>query len=299
MPGVVDVKQIPQGVAVYADEHLRGAEGPRRAEGRMGPVQGRDPLERTSSRPTIAKLLRREGPGGRPSGRCRQGLRRAGVQTLEARSSSRSSPMRRWSRSTRSSCEPRMARIDIYSGAQFPGMDQAHAPPRCSASIRPGAASTPSSPAAASAGARSSARPTCSEAADGLQGDRRQTRPVKHMWTREDDIRGGFYRPMYVHQHARRRRRGRQDRRLGPGDRRPVDHGARPSSTRPRSRAPPNLPYAIANLRVDVAQRDAAGAAAVVALGRPHPYRLRRRDLRRRAAARWAARIRSRAGWRC
>ncbi len=24
-------------------------------------------------------------------------------------------------------------------------------------------------------------------------------RPVKHMWTREDDIRGGFYRPMYLH----------------------------------------------------------------------------------------------------
>jgi isoquinoline 1-oxidoreductase beta subunit len=25
------------------------------------------------------------------------------------------------------------------------------------------------------------------------------TRPVKHMWTREDDLRGGYYRPMYVH----------------------------------------------------------------------------------------------------
>ena len=24
-------------------------------------------------------------------------------------------------------------------------------------------------------------------------------RPLKHMWTREDDIRGGYYRPMYVH----------------------------------------------------------------------------------------------------
>ncbi|OWK22850.1 hypothetical protein AJ87_37735 [Rhizobium yanglingense] len=26
-----------------------------------------------------------------------------------------------------------------------------------------------------------------------------QSRPVKHMWTREDDIRGGYYRPMYLH----------------------------------------------------------------------------------------------------
>ena len=25
------------------------------------------------------------------------------------------------------------------------------------------------------------------------------SRPVKHLWLREDDIRGGFYRPVYVH----------------------------------------------------------------------------------------------------
>ena len=49
--------------------------------------------------------------------------------------------------------------------------------------------------------------------------------PVKVQWTREDDMTGGRYRPMYVHKLSRRPRRRRQAGRLAAAHRRPVDPG--------------------------------------------------------------------------
>ena len=69
--------------------------------------------------------------------------------------------------------------------------------------------------------------------------------PVKTVWTREDDVRGGYYRPMFLHRVAGRARRRRHAR--WPGTTRwsasrcwPVRRSrrlARTASTRPRSRA--------------------------------------------------------------
>ena len=83
VPGVVDVKQVPQGVAVYADNTFAALKGRAALEGRMGSLQGRNPLQqRTRSR--FRKDVRREGPGGGEPRRRRQGVSAEGVQSLEA-----------------------------------------------------------------------------------------------------------------------------------------------------------------------------------------------------------------------
>ena len=45
-PGVVDVKQIPSGVAVYAQRHLAGDEGPRAPEDHLGRQRRREARHR-------------------------------------------------------------------------------------------------------------------------------------------------------------------------------------------------------------------------------------------------------------
>ena len=159
--------------------------------------------------------------------------------------------------------------LDIYTGAQFPGMDQATAAQ--DARPRSGEGAPPH------AARRRQLRPPRAVrlalhagGGRGLQGDRRHHVRVKHMWTREDDIRGGFYRPMYVH-----RMKGAIDADgkivgLGPDHRRPVDHGqGRPRRTTRRSKARPTCPTRSANLRVishnmQLACRRSGGARSAI-----------------------------------
>ena len=49
------------------------------------------------------------------------------------------------------------------------------------------------------------------------------SRPVKVQWTRDNDMRGGRYRPAYVHAREGGTRQGRQSDRLAEPHRRPVD----------------------------------------------------------------------------
>ena len=129
--------------------------------------------------------------------------------------------------------------------------------------------------------------------------------PVKVQWTRENDMKGGRYRPAYVHRGEGRARRRRQARRLGPSHRRPVDHGGRAvrgddrGRRRPdlgRGRAAPALRHPEPQGRADDDRR--AGAGALVALGRLDAQRLRGRDLPRRARRGGRQPIRSSSGWR-
>jgi isoquinoline 1-oxidoreductase beta subunit len=87
--------------------------------------------------------------------------------------------------------------IDCYNGAQFPGMDKAAIAEICA--VDPAMVRVNTQLAGGSFGRRAQfGSPYMREAAEVFAASG-MTRPVKHMWTREDDIRGGFYRPIVVH----------------------------------------------------------------------------------------------------
>ena len=87
--------------------------------------------------------------------------------------------------------------IDCYNGAQFPGQDKAAIADVCG--IDPSKVRVNTQLAGGSFGRRAQfGSPYMREAAEAFKASG-MTRPMKHIWTREDDIRGGFYRPIYVH----------------------------------------------------------------------------------------------------
>ena len=111
-------------------------------------------------------------------------------------------------------------------------------------------------------------------------------RPLKHMWTREDDLRGGYLSADVRAQDEGRDRRGGKivawdqiivgQSIMGKASTELDDTSVEGAS---------DLPYGIGNLRVVSHNVAACHPATLVAFGRPHAHRLCGRDLRRRAAA--------------
>ncbi|HEY9058349.1 MAG TPA: xanthine dehydrogenase family protein molybdopterin-binding subunit, partial [Aurantimonas sp.] len=87
--------------------------------------------------------------------------------------------------------------IDCYNGSQFPGQDKAAIAEVCG--VDPAKVRVNTQLAGGSFGRRAQfGSPYMREAAEAFKASG-MTRPIKHIWTREDDIRGGFYRPIFVH----------------------------------------------------------------------------------------------------
>jgi isoquinoline 1-oxidoreductase beta subunit len=194
--GVVDVKRILQGVAVYADNTFAA-------------LKGRDALkiewdmstaETRSSSQLAAEYTRHfDQPGltATDNGNVDTALKQEGLETLEAEivfPFLAHAPM-----------EPLDAvfikqadgSVDIYNGAQFPGFDQQVAAQILK--LDESRVRVNTQLAGGSFGRKAQfGSPYMQEAATvyALSGG---DRPLKHMWTREDDIQGGFYRPMYAH----------------------------------------------------------------------------------------------------
>jgi isoquinoline 1-oxidoreductase beta subunit len=196
VPGVVAVKAIPQGVAVFG-------------ENTFAALKGRDALkvewdlsnaERRSSAEILGgyrQLFATKGLKAAERGNVEKAFAADGIVTIDAEFEFpflAHAPM-----------EPLDAvimkaddgSIDCYTGAQFPGQDQRALGEVLGVPLEQVRVHTQL--AGGSFGRRAQFdSPYMREAAEAFKAAG-MSRPVKHLWTREDDIRGGYYRPIFAH----------------------------------------------------------------------------------------------------
>ncbi|MBI5578832.1 MAG: molybdopterin-dependent oxidoreductase [Deltaproteobacteria bacterium] len=194
IPGVTDVVEIPQGVAVVAADSWaarRGRDALRidwddRAAEMRGTVELLDEYR---------ALLETPGRAARKTGDVEAALAKA-AQTLDATfefpylAHAPLEPLNCVVRLSENGCE-------IWAGDQFQTVDQANA--AAAAGLDPRQVQIHTLFAGGSFGRR--ANPTSDYITEGVHvakaiGGRS---PIHLVWTREDDIRGGYYRPMFVH----------------------------------------------------------------------------------------------------
>ncbi|MCK5934820.1 MAG: xanthine dehydrogenase family protein molybdopterin-binding subunit [Fulvimarina manganoxydans] len=197
VPGVVDIKTIPQGVAVYAENTFAALKG--RAALKID--WNLDAAE-TRSSDEIYEEYRQMIGGAQGLEAANEGdvdgaMNGDGITTLSVDlvfPFLAHAPMEPLDAVLMRQAD---GSIDCYNGAQFPGQDKAAIAEVCG--VDPANVRVNTQLAGGSFGRRAQfGSPYMREAAEVFKASG-MTRPVKHMWTREDDIRGGFYRPIYVH----------------------------------------------------------------------------------------------------
>ena len=197
VPGVVDVRALPQGVAVYAGDTYTALKGRAalKVEWDLSKAETRSSAQLEAE---FARRLPEKGLEAASRGDVDKALGAQGVQQLEAQivfPFLAHAPMETLDAVFLPNED---GSIDIYSGAQFPSMDERTAAGHLG--VDPARVRLHTLLAGGSFGRRAQPNsPYMSEAAAAFKAIG-ASRPLKHMWTREDDIRGGYYRPMYLHQ---------------------------------------------------------------------------------------------------
>jgi len=194
--GVVDVKQLPQGLAVYADNTFAALKGRSvlKVEWDLSKAETRSSNQLSAD---YAKALSEKGIVASEKGDVEKAFGDANLKILEAQiifPFLAHAPM-----------EPLDAvfikaadgSLDVYNGAQFPGMDKATAAKIVG--LDPSKVRLNTQITGGSFGRKAQFGSPYMQEAAAVFAATDQSRPVKHMWTREDDIRGGYYRPMYLH----------------------------------------------------------------------------------------------------
>ncbi|WP_396616500.1 molybdopterin cofactor-binding domain-containing protein [Lysobacter soli] len=193
VPGVRDVVQVPSGVAVVADHYWAAKLGrdALKVEWDAGPNAA---LDTTSLREQFRTLALTDGLLAKQAGDAKGALTRA-TRTLEAQyhvpylAHAPMEPLNATVKFENGVC-------DIWTGTQFQTLDQQVAAKILG--ITPDKVNIHTTFLGGAFGRR--ATPTSDFVSEAVEVAKAAGKPVKTVWTREDDIRGGYYRPMYVQQ---------------------------------------------------------------------------------------------------
>ncbi len=205
VPGVRKVVQVPSGVAVVAD-HFWAAKLGREALEIEWDLGAGAALDTGACSPSSADSPARQAAVAASAGDARRARRRRSDRSTPS-TSCPTSRTRRWSRST-APCASAPDRCEIWTGTQFQTVDQAAAAQITG--LKPEQVELHTTFLGGGFGRR--ATPTSDFVSEAVHVAKAAGAPVKTVWTREDDVRGGYYRPMFLHRvrgRARRRRHAR------------------------------------------------------------------------------------------
>ena len=192
VPGVRTVVQVPTGVAVVAD-HFWAAKLGRDAlkiDWDLGPNAS---LDSTALREQFRQLATTPGAVAAEAGNASDGLGRA-VKTIEAEYAV---PYLAHAPMEPENCTVRLGRrkCEIWAGTQFQGMDQQIA--ARITGLKPEQVDIHTTFLGGGFGRR--ANFTSDFVAEAVEVAKAAKAPVKTVWTREDDVRGGYYRSAFLH----------------------------------------------------------------------------------------------------
>jgi isoquinoline 1-oxidoreductase beta subunit len=191
VPGVTHVVELPQGVAVVAKTFWAAKKGRDALEVRwdLGPGAS---VSTEGLRAQYAELAKKPGPmARRPADPAAlKGAAKTVVAEYEVPFLAHA-PME----PLNCTVEFRGDSAEIWCGSQFQTVDQAAAAKVLG--LPPEKVTLNTMPAGGGFGRR--ANPASDYVTEACEIARAVKVPVKVVWTREDDIRGGYYRPMYVH----------------------------------------------------------------------------------------------------
>ncbi|WP_363800354.1 xanthine dehydrogenase family protein molybdopterin-binding subunit [Lysobacter firmicutimachus] len=193
VPGVRDVVQVPSGVAVVADHYWAAKLGrdALRIDWDLGPHAG---LDTGRLREQFRQLAATPGAVAAQAGDVDAALARA-TRTVEAEYHV---PYLAHSPMEPLNCTVKIAdgQCEIWTGTQFQTLDQQVAAKI--AGLKPEQVKIHTLFLGGGFGRR--ATPTSDFVAEAVQVAKAAGKPVKTVWSREDDVRGGYYRPMYLQQ---------------------------------------------------------------------------------------------------
>jgi isoquinoline 1-oxidoreductase beta subunit len=192
VPGVKAIVQVPSGVAVVA-EHFWAAERGRDAlevEWDEGPGAA---LDSTRLHAEYAALARTPGAKAAAAGDAAAALAGA-ARTVEAEFDG---PFLAHAAMEPLNCTVRLSagKCEIWTGTQFQGIDQPAA--AAVAGVKPDQVEIHTTFLGGGFGRR--AAPTADFVTEAVHVAKISGLPVKVVWTREDDMRGGYFRPMFRH----------------------------------------------------------------------------------------------------